>query len=89
MPLNIGVVHDVMIHDLDLILSCVRSEVHAVEAFGMSILGGHEDCVQARITFRNGCIADVAANRVSPVPRRSLQAWSAEGCTSIDFAARR
>jgi len=85
---DIGVVHDVMIHDIDLVLSCVPAEVIGVEAFGASILGGHEDCVQARVTFADGCIADIAANRVSPVQRRTMQAWSAEGCVSIDFAAR-
>lgn len=85
---DIGVVHDVMIHDLDLVLSCVAASVERVEAFGVSILGGHEDCVQARLTFADGCIADLSANRVSPVPRRNMQVWSAEGCVNIDFAAR-
>lgn len=85
---DIGVVHDVMIHDIDLVLSCAPAEVERVEAFGTSILGGHEDCVQARITFADGCVADIAANRVSPVQRRNMQVWSAAGCVNIDFAAR-
>ena len=86
---DIGVVHDVMIHDLDLVLSVVSSRIERVEAFGISIMGGHEDCVQARLVFRDGCIADLSANRVSPVTRRDMQVWSAEGCAHLDFSARR
>lgn len=85
---DIGVVHDVMIHDIDLVLSCAEAEVERVEAFGTSILGGHEDCVQARITFADGCVADLAANRISPVQRRNMQVWTPNGCVNIDFAAR-
>jgi predicted dehydrogenase len=85
---DISVVHDVMIHDLDLVLALVAAPVQRVEAFGVSLLGGHEDCVQARIGFANGCIADLTANRVSPVQRRHMQVWSASGCVDIDFALR-
>lgn len=85
---DIGVVHDVMIHDIDLVLSIVRSGIEQVEAFGVSIMGEHEDCVQARVHFANGCIADLAANRVSPVTRRDMQVWSAGNCLYLDFAAR-
>lgn len=86
---DIGVVHDMMIHDIDLVLSLVSSRVERVEAFGISIMGEHEDCVQARIYFRDGCVADLSANRVSPVTRRDMQVWSAEGCAHLDFAAKR
>lgn len=86
--MDIGVVHDVMIHDLDLVLSVVNAPVTEVEAFGTTLVGGHEDCVNARLTFENGCIADVCANRVSPVMRRAMQVWGVDGCTSIDFGTR-
>jgi predicted dehydrogenase len=85
---DIGVVHDMMIHDLDLVLSLVPAAIERVEAFGVSILGEHEDCVQARLTFVDGCVADFSANRVSPVTRRNMQVWSADGCAHLDFAAR-
>lgn len=85
---DIGVVHDVMIHDIDLVLSLVRSPVERVEAFGISIMGTHEDCAQARVHFADGCIADFSANRVSPVTRRDMQVWSPDGCLYLDFAAR-
>lgn len=85
---DISVVHDVMIHDLDLVLAMVDSPVLRVAAFGVSLMGGHVDCVQTRLTFSNGCIADLTANRVSPAQRRHMQVWSASGCTDIDFASR-
>lgn len=85
---DIGVVHDLMIHDIDLVLDLVSAPVIDVQAFGFGLLGEHEDCVQARITFSNGTIADLAANRVSPVASRRMQMWGADGCVHIDFAAR-
>jgi predicted dehydrogenase len=85
---DIGVVHDLMIHDLDIVLSLCGAQVERVEALGISILGEHEDCVQARLTFAGGCIADLTANRVSPVVQRTMQIWSSEGCANLDFAAR-
>lgn len=85
---DIGVVHDMMIHDLDLVLSLVRSDVSGVEAFGVQLLGQHEDCVQARLRFANGCVADLSANRVAPAQKRHLQVWSTTGCTDIDFGSR-
>ena len=85
---DIGVVHDLMIHDIDLVLDLVGSPVADVQAFGTSILGEHEDCVQARLTFSNGSVADLAANRVSPVVRRQMQVWGPGGCVQIDLATR-
>lgn len=86
---DIGVVLDVMVHDLDLILSLIRSPVRSVEAFGLEFMGGHEDAVQARVTFENGCVADLTANRVNPEFRRAMQVWSSSGCVSIDFQTRK
>jgi len=85
---DIGVVHDLMIHDLDLVLDLVRAPVRSVEAFGVCILGGHEDSVQARLRFENGCIADFTANRVNPVARRALQVWTHEGTITADLTTR-
>jgi predicted dehydrogenase len=85
---DIGVVHDLMIHDLDLVLEVVGAPVSEVQAFGAKILGELEDCAQARLTFSNGTIADLAANRVNPVASRRMQIWDADGCVDLDFAAR-
>jgi predicted dehydrogenase len=85
---DIGVVLDVMIHDIDLILDLVGAPVVDVEAFGVSILGENEDCVQARLRFKNGCVTDLSANRVHPTSRRSMQIWSESGCVTVDFTTR-
>lgn len=76
---DIGVVLDLMIHDLDLILSLVRSPVKDVYALGAQAFGGHEDIVNARLTFENGCVASVTASRISPRPKRKLRVWAPEG----------
>jgi predicted dehydrogenase len=85
---DIGVVLDLMIHDLDLVLSMVRSPVRRVEALGLSVLGGHEDVANARLQFQSGCVATLSASRVSYRPVRRMQAWAPRAMAEIDFAAR-
>ena len=82
---DIGVIHDLMIHDIELTQSLAQSDFVSVEAFGVSLVGGHEDAVQARVRFANGCIADLTANRVWPSATRSIQVWSATGCVTADL----
>jgi predicted dehydrogenase len=86
---DIGVVLDLMVHDLDLVAALVRAPVRSVQALGVSVLGGHEDMAQARVIFANGCIADLSASRVHPASVRRMQVWGAEGFAGIDFAHRR
>jgi predicted dehydrogenase len=86
---DIGVVLDLMIHDLDLLLTLVRAPVRRVEALGVAVFGGHEDIANARLHFADGCVANVTASRVSPAPQRKMRIWSPEGYASIDFAQRR
>jgi predicted dehydrogenase len=85
---DVGVVLDLMIHDIDLILSLVQSRVRSVEAMGVSVVGGHEDVATARITFECGCVANLSASRVSYDAMRRMQIWSLQGFGSIDFASR-
>ncbi len=85
---DIGVVLDLMIHDLDLLLTLVPSPVRTVEALGVSIFGGHEDVANARLHFANGCVADLTASRASPTPTRRMHVWAPEGYASVDFAQR-
>ncbi|MFL5241480.1 MAG: Gfo/Idh/MocA family oxidoreductase [Gemmataceae bacterium] len=85
---DIGAVFDLMIHDLDILLALVGSPVDKVEALGMSVLGGPEDMAHARLTFANGCIADLTASRISLEPSRRMQIWGPEGYARIDFARR-
>ena len=83
-----GVVLDLMIHDIDLVLSLVKGRVRSVEAMGVSVVGGHEDVANARITFDCGCVANLSASRVSYESVRRMQLWSMQAYSSIDFANR-
>lgn len=85
---DVGVVLDLMIHDLDLVLSMVRSPLRRVEALGISVVGGHEDVANARLEFECGCVASLSASRVSHEAIRRMDVWTAEGFSAIDFAAR-
>jgi predicted dehydrogenase len=85
---DVGVVLDLMIHDIDLVLSMVQSPVRKVDAMGVSVLGGHEDVANARIEFESGCVASLSASRVSYDPVRRMQVWSARAFAGIDFASR-
>lgn len=85
---DINVVHDVMIHDIDLVLDLVRSPLVSTEAFGIGLMGAGEDIVNARLRFENGCVVDLTASRVNPTSKRAMQVWSAIGCVTIDFQSR-
>jgi predicted dehydrogenase len=84
---DIGIVMDLMIHDLDLIMSAVDSSVESVKAYGWNVLGGHEDFAIATLRFRNGAMAHLRASRISPVARRQMQIFSEHGQWDVDFAA--
>ncbi len=84
---DIGVVLDLMIHDLDLIVKSSRSSVARVEATGWSILGQHEDVAHARLWFQSGCIANLRASRVSRNLTRKMHVTTAAGFAEIDFGA--
>ncbi|MHB1037746.1 MAG: Gfo/Idh/MocA family protein [Pirellulales bacterium] len=85
---DIGVVLDLMIHDLDLVLALARSPVRQVEALGLSVLGKHEDIANARLVFENGCVATLSASRVSFQAARRMQIFSRQAFAAIDFATR-
>jgi len=85
---DVGVVFDVMIHDIDLVLSMVPGKLRRVDALGISVLGGHEDVANVRLEFESGCVANLSASRVSHESMRRMQAWSGRAFVSIDFAAR-
>jgi predicted dehydrogenase len=86
---DVGVVLDLMIHDLDLVLSLVRGPLRRIDALGLSVLGGHEDVAHARLEFEDGCVATLAASRVSHEAARRMSVWSPAAFTAIDFAARK
>jgi predicted dehydrogenase len=86
---DVGVVMDLMIHDLDLLLALVRSPIRALSATGLSVFGSHEDVASARLEFVNGCTAEVMASRAAAMPSRVMQVWGAEGHAELDFGQRR
>jgi len=85
---DIGVVLDLMIHDIDLVLRLVESEVVHIDALGAAVLGRHEDMAAARLQFANGCVANLRASRVSADISRRMQVYGASGYADIDFGAR-
>ncbi|MFK7741217.1 MAG: Gfo/Idh/MocA family oxidoreductase, partial [Planctomycetota bacterium] len=82
---DIGVVLDLMIHDLDLVLALVQSEIKSVEAFGGAVFTPAEDMASAIIKFENGAVAHLTANRVALKPMRKMRVFSKEGYVSLDF----
>src|SRR5687768_781271 len=86
--LDIDVVLDLMIHDLDLILSIVPSEVESVEAVGVPVLTPRVDIANARLRFKNGCIANLTASRISRDAVRKIRFFQRDAYVSIDSAAR-
>jgi predicted dehydrogenase len=82
---DIGVVLDLMIHDLDLVLALVQSPIVSVEAFGGAVFTPAEDMASAIIKFENGAVAHLTANRVALKPLRKMRVFSKEGYASLDF----
>src|SRR5688572_3360850 len=87
--LDIDVVLDLMIHDLDLILSMVPSEVESVEAVGVPVLTPKVDIANARVRFTNGCIANLTASRISRDQVRKIRFFQPAAYLSIDYAAQK
>jgi predicted dehydrogenase len=87
--LDIDVVFDLMIHDLDVVLSLVDSEVESIEAVGVPVLTGRVDIANARLRFANGCIANVTASRISRDRVRRIRFFQPAGYLSIDYAAQK
>ena len=83
--MDVGVVHDLMIHDLDLVLDLVGSEVESIDAVGGAILTDAEDLASVRLIFANGARANVTASRVSLSPMRRFRMFSSSSYVSLDF----
>jgi predicted dehydrogenase len=85
---DIGVVLDLMIHDIDLVLSLVPAAVAAVQAVGVSVFGGNEDIANARVEFDDGCVVNFTASRASFQASRKMRLYGSEGYASLDFATK-
>jgi predicted dehydrogenase len=86
--LDIDVVFDLMIHDLDVLLATVRSEVVDIEAVGVNVLTPRVDIANARLRFATGCIANVTASRISRDRVRKVRFFQRDSYVSIDYASR-
>lgn len=82
---DIGVVLDLMVHDLDIVLDLVDSEVVSVEAFGGAVFTPAEDMATATLKFENGAVAQLTASRIALKPVRRMRMFSPEGYVSLDF----
>ena len=87
--LDIDVVFDLMIHDLDVVLSLVPAEVDSIEAVGVPVLTGRVDIANARLRFANGCIANLTASRISRDRVRKIRFFQPAAYLSIDYAAQK
>ncbi len=83
---HIGVVLDLMIHDLDIVLYLVGSKVKTLEAFGAKVLTDHEDIAKCRLRFENGCIVDLSASRISLEQYRKIRIFQSDAYISVDYA---
>jgi len=79
------VVHENMIHDIDIILSLVKSPVVDIQANGLAVVASRTDIANARLTFKNGCVANVTASRISLNPMRKMRIFQPEHYITIDF----
>jgi predicted dehydrogenase len=82
---DIGVVLDLMIHDLEIILHLVRSPVQTLDAVGVPVLSRGEDIANARIRFENGCVANITSSRISPEQMRKIRVFQENVYLSLDY----
>lgn len=83
--LDIGVVLDLMIHDLEIVLHLVNSPVASIDAVGIPVLTRREDIANARIRFENGCVANITASRISPEKMRKIRVFQGDAYLSLDY----
>ncbi|MCA1657818.1 MAG: Gfo/Idh/MocA family oxidoreductase, partial [Verrucomicrobiaceae bacterium] len=82
---DIGVVLDLMIHDLEIILHLVRSPVQTIDAVGVPVLSRGEDIANARVRFENGCVANITSSRISPEQMRKIRVFQENAYLSLDY----
>jgi len=83
--LDVGVVLDIMIHDIDIVLGLVGAKIEKIESVGINVLTKFEDIANARISFENGCIANLTASRVSDEVMRKIRIFQEDTYISLDY----
>ena len=86
---DVSVVLDLMIHDLDIVLSVVNSQVKRVVATGVAVMSSTPDIANARIEFDNGCVANITASRISKTTVRKAQFFQRNASITVDFAEKK
>jgi predicted dehydrogenase len=82
---DVGVVLDIMIHDIDIVLSLANSRIRRVDAVGVNVIGGSEDICNARIAFDNGCVANLTASRLALKTERRVHVFTRQAYLSVDY----
>jgi predicted dehydrogenase len=83
--LDVGVVLDLMIHDIDIILGLVKSDIKRIDAVGVNVLTPFEDIANARLTFKNGCVCNLTASRISDEAMRKIRIFQKNAYISLDY----
>jgi predicted dehydrogenase len=82
---DVSVIQDIMIHDIDIILNLIKSKIESIEANGVAIITDKIDIANARIKFKNGCVANLTASRISQKKMRKMRIFQKNAYISIDF----
>lgn len=84
--IDVSVIHDLMIHDIDIVMSLIKSDLVKIDANGVSVLTNEPDIANARLTFENGAVANLTASRISAKPMRKMRIFQQNAYLSMDFA---
>ena len=84
---DVSVIHDLMIHDIDIILALVHSEIVSIDAVGVSVFSSVEDIANARIRFKSGCVANLTSSRISVERMRKIRIFEDNAYVSTDYSA--
>ena len=84
---DVGVVLDLMIHDIDIVLGMVDSPIESIQAVGVNVLTEHEDIANARLNFKNGAVANITASRITPKSMRKIRLFQENAYISLDYEA--
>jgi len=85
---DVSVVLDLMIHDIDIIMNIVQSDIKSIHAAGAPVIGEHADIANVRLEFASGCVANVTASRISTKNQRKIRLFQKDAYVSVDFASR-
>lgn len=83
---DVSVIHDLMIHDIDIVLWLAQSSAKSISANGVAVLTETPDLANARVEFENGCVANFTASRISAAPMRKMRIFQKNAYLSLDFA---